>query len=363
MALHLLNRDPEVLKTLVAQVDVLETMSPLQFLSFRDRLDSASGLPVGRLPRDRGDARLARPGARRRPSPRGPPRDGRSRRRRPGHRSGIRSWRTWPDATMRSRPRDPVTVPSDAVQETLVAVYRADQEAALVAERLVDLDEGVQEWRYRHVKMVERTIGTKRGTGGSSGVEYLRSTLFQPVFPDLWEIRSRLWAGRARPALARADRSHPIRNPREGATFAALAVDCRRPQSSPADPSRPRPPSPSNPSQGGAHEGRCRQGDRARRTARRPGTRSARQAQGGRARDPRRARRRRRLVHPRRRVPGGRRDGRLDRRPVPRRRCDPARRQAVRRRGRRAAHGPGRPRPARARSSIRRPRRRWPTAA
>ena len=56
-----------------------------------------------------------------------------------------------------------------------MAVYRGDPDAALVAERLVDLDEGVQEWRYRHVKMVERTIGTKRGTGGSSGVEYLRS--------------------------------------------------------------------------------------------------------------------------------------------------------------------------------------------
>jgi tryptophan 2,3-dioxygenase len=71
-------------------------------------------------------------------------------------------------------------------------VYRADADAALVAERLVDLDEGFQEWRYRHVKMVERTIGTKRGTGGSAGVEYLRRTLFQPIFPDLWEIRSRL---------------------------------------------------------------------------------------------------------------------------------------------------------------------------
>jgi tryptophan 2,3-dioxygenase len=49
----------------------------------------------------------------------------------------------------------------------------------------------MQEWRYRHVKMVERTIGHKIGTGGSSGVEYLASTLFAPVFKDLWEIRSR----------------------------------------------------------------------------------------------------------------------------------------------------------------------------
>jgi tryptophan 2,3-dioxygenase len=40
--------------------------------------------------------------------------------------------------------------------------------------------------------MVERTIGTKPGTGGSSGVEYLKSTLFRPLFPDLWAIRSRL---------------------------------------------------------------------------------------------------------------------------------------------------------------------------
>ncbi len=83
-------------------------------------------------------------------------------------------------------------MPDERVQAVLIAVYRGDADAALVAERLVDLDEGVQEWRYRHVKMVERTIGTKRGTGGSSGVEYLRATLFRPAFPDLWEIRSRL---------------------------------------------------------------------------------------------------------------------------------------------------------------------------
>ena len=53
------------------------------------------------------------------------------------------------------------------------------------------MDEGIQEWRYRHVKMVERIIGARAGTGGSSGVDYLRRTLFRPSFPDLWEIRSR----------------------------------------------------------------------------------------------------------------------------------------------------------------------------
>jgi tryptophan 2,3-dioxygenase len=50
----------------------------------------------------------------------------------------------------------------------------------------------MQEWRYRHVKMVERTIGDKTGTGGSSGAAYLRGTLFAPMFPDLWAVRSRL---------------------------------------------------------------------------------------------------------------------------------------------------------------------------
>ena len=78
------------------------------------------------------------------------------------------------------------------LDDVLLAVYADDGGPAQVAERLVDLDEGFQEWRYRHVKMVERTIGDKTGTGGSMGAAYLRSTLSAPVFPDLWAIRSRL---------------------------------------------------------------------------------------------------------------------------------------------------------------------------
>ena len=77
------------------------------------------------------------------------------------------------------------------VQDVLLEVHRNSPDSATVCERLVDIDEGIQEWRYRHVKMVERTIGHKMGTGGSSGAGYLQSTLFNPVFVDLWEIRSR----------------------------------------------------------------------------------------------------------------------------------------------------------------------------
>ncbi len=61
-----------------------------------------------------------------------------------------------------------------------------------VCERMMDLDEGQQEWRYRHVKMVERTIGSKPGTGGSPGAADLKTTLFKPIFPDLWAIRASL---------------------------------------------------------------------------------------------------------------------------------------------------------------------------
>lgn len=194
-ALHLLNRVLKILKTLVAQVDVLETMTPLQFLSFRGRLESASGFQSAQFReleavlgfRDAGAPRLHPAGS-----------AGRARIEAAQARPSL--WISFlrylagrghgvPDTALSRDPSLP-PVADPAVQEVLVAAYRGDPDAALVAERLVDLDEGFQEWRYRHVKMVERTIGTKQGTGGSSGVEYLRSTLFRPAFPDLWEIRS-----------------------------------------------------------------------------------------------------------------------------------------------------------------------------
>lgn len=189
MALHLLNRVLKILKTLVAQVDVLETMTPLQFLSFRDRLESASGFQSAGF-----RAIEAMLGSRDPTAATAQP-AGTSARTLVETAQADRS--VWDSFLMylagRRHPVPPdAAVPDERVQEVLVAVYRGDADAALVAERLVDLDEGIQEWRYRHVKMVERTIGTKSGTGGSSGVEYLRGTLFRPAFPDLWEIRSRL---------------------------------------------------------------------------------------------------------------------------------------------------------------------------
>jgi tryptophan 2,3-dioxygenase len=82
--------------------------------------------------------------------------------------------------------------PSPDVQRAVLAAYRDDGEPAQVCERMVDLDEGVMEWRYRHVQMVRRTIGDRRGTGGSAGARYLATTLLQPAFPDLWAVRTEL---------------------------------------------------------------------------------------------------------------------------------------------------------------------------
>jgi tryptophan 2,3-dioxygenase len=87
-----------------------------------------------------------------------------------------------------TRPVEPVPL----LHPVLIEIYRRDPVLASLCERLVDLDEGVMEWRYRHVKMVQRTIGTKPGTGGSAGAEYLETTLNKPAFPDLWAIRTEL---------------------------------------------------------------------------------------------------------------------------------------------------------------------------
>ena len=196
-SLHTVRRVLTILKTLVAQIDVLETMTPLEFLSFRDRLETGSGFqsfqfreleyvlgykrrevmqnyPTGSEHWQRLERRFNQPGL----------------------------WEAFlhflqanghpvPADQLGRDPRSSIQ-PSVEVQKVLIALYRSDTASARVCERLVDVDEGFQEWRYRHVKMVERTIGAKQGTGGSSGVGYLSQTLSKPFFPDLWAIRTEL---------------------------------------------------------------------------------------------------------------------------------------------------------------------------
>jgi tryptophan 2,3-dioxygenase len=182
---------------MVAQLDILETMTPLEFMSFRQRLEAASGFQSDQFRQlEFVLGRKSRQAIERFPE------GGRARREleRRFHEPTV-----W-DAFLQylSREKYPVPAsqlsrdvtapiePSSEVQGILIDIYRKDVKNAEICERLVDLDEGIQEWRYRHVKMVERTIGVKPGTGGSSGAGYLRTTVGSPVFPDLWEIRSRL---------------------------------------------------------------------------------------------------------------------------------------------------------------------------
>ena len=61
-----------------------------------------------------------------------------------------------------------------------------------LAEELVDVEDWFQQWRFRHMKTVERIIGFKRGTGGSSGVAFLKTALERSFFPELWELRTLL---------------------------------------------------------------------------------------------------------------------------------------------------------------------------
>lgn len=205
-SLAVLGRMRTIMKTCVSQLDILETMTPLQFNSFRARLSSASGFQsaqfreleavLGR--RDQAGADADKSSGMGMADHLAPGSQARARVEAAMTRPSL--WdsalhyfnhkQAMPNSVMQ---RDVSTAwePSEAVQEILISLHKTDPEANMVGESLMDLDEGLQEWRYRHVKMVERTIGRKIGTGGSSGAGYLASTLFNPVFPDLWAIRSK----------------------------------------------------------------------------------------------------------------------------------------------------------------------------
>ncbi|MCP4205023.1 MAG: tryptophan 2,3-dioxygenase [bacterium] len=196
-ALAVLKRILTILKIMVAQVDVLETMTPVSFSSFRARLESASGFQSAQFREF--EFRL---GLKKHAMVNHHPADspgGKRLRKLVDEPTIYDSFLRFlagrgyaiPEELSARDVREPIPE-SRALQDILVDIYQSDHLCSTLCERLVDLDEGVQEWRYRHVKMVERTIGTKPGTGGSEGADYLKTTLFQPLFPDLWAIRSRL---------------------------------------------------------------------------------------------------------------------------------------------------------------------------
>ena len=187
-ARHLLHRVVTIEDVLIRQVAVLETMTPQDFLVFRDRLAPASGFQSvqfreleflsgakdpGYLDRFRGltaqerarlERRLAEPTL----------------------------WDGFLDVVRRAG----LAVDDDAALTASLLTVAGDRgtygDVWELAERLLDHDANAAMWRSRHVLMVERQIGTKSGTGGSSGAPYLRGRLGLHYYPLLWELRSHL---------------------------------------------------------------------------------------------------------------------------------------------------------------------------
>jgi len=196
---RLVRRCIEIERVLVDQIAVLETMMPTDFLAFRDHLMPASGfqsfqfreleyvsgLKDSRYLRNyestspeyaRLEARLKRPSVA----------DAYySMLRRRGFNLPETDGATEPDREVIERAR---------ISE-LERVYQDAEkhyELFLLTESLIEYDEMFAMWRLRHVKMVERMIGSKTGTGGSEGAAYLKKTVDRKFFPELWELRSYL---------------------------------------------------------------------------------------------------------------------------------------------------------------------------
>jgi tryptophan 2,3-dioxygenase len=195
-ALGTFQRVRAITKVLVEQMDVMETLTPLQFNSFRNRLEQASGFQSAQfreleflLGYKRAELlRFFAPDS-------------------PGY-AAITARLHAPSVNDRLHTfleQEGVLIPPDLraraitlsaishpdLETELVRLYRTRPDLVLLFEQMTDFDQMYQQWRYRHVKLVERTIGNKPGTGGSLGVEFLKQSLFQHVFPVLWAIRHR----------------------------------------------------------------------------------------------------------------------------------------------------------------------------
>jgi tryptophan 2,3-dioxygenase len=113
------------------------------------------------------------------------------------------------DEAIRCLARRGFAIGSEALARDLARAHRPDETVRIawlevyedpvqhwelyeLAEKLVDLEDWFRQWRFRHVTTVERIIGLKTGTGGTSGVPYLRKALDYVLFPELWEVRTRL---------------------------------------------------------------------------------------------------------------------------------------------------------------------------
>jgi tryptophan 2,3-dioxygenase len=187
-ARHLLARVDTIEDVLLQQVGVLETMTPQDFLTFREILSPASGFQSVQF-RELEFLSGAKD---------------------PGYLERFRGLTPVEEQRLRQRLDEPslwdafchvltaAGLPAASDDDVLAALLRVAHDRPQfgeiweLAERLLDHDENAGLWLSRHVAMVERQIGTKSGTGGSTGAPYLRSRLGLHYYPLLWELRSHL---------------------------------------------------------------------------------------------------------------------------------------------------------------------------
>jgi tryptophan 2,3-dioxygenase len=193
-AARLLRRCTEIMRVLVEQFTILETMLPTHFLAFRGKLRPASGFQSEQFreleflcglkdekmlkyhePTPEMYAKLER------------------RLREPSLRDVFFAAivNLLPDVPAATTDEEQFQAHAQAIL-TLYQEERKYRDWLDVCERLTEFDELLVSWRLRHIQMVERTIGVRLGTGGSSGASYLKHTLDKKLFPELWEARTLL---------------------------------------------------------------------------------------------------------------------------------------------------------------------------
>ena len=200
IAFKTLARVSAIQEQLISAWDVLSTMTPSDYLTFRDQLGQASGFQsfqyrLVEILLGAKDERMLAPHKHRpeiyerlEAAFRGPS----------IYDEAIalvaRAGFDVPEALLK-RDFSQNHVQNDALQDIWLQVYRQPEtyfELYELAEELVDVEDRFQQWRFRHMKTVERIIGHKKGTGGSSGVGFLKTALDRTFFPELWAVRTDL---------------------------------------------------------------------------------------------------------------------------------------------------------------------------
>ena len=189
-AVWLFQRVIAIERLLNQQIHILETMSPVDFLRFRSKLNPASGFQSIQFREIEFLSNLKEPAMLQHLKS-----DPESLAKLEKRLKEPTLWDVFLDLLQRNGFQIPANRDSDQVKQELVKVYENAQQhydLFLLAEAMIEHDEMLGLWRVHHVRMVERMIGNKIGTGGSEGVRYLTGTLMKKCFPELWDLRTLL---------------------------------------------------------------------------------------------------------------------------------------------------------------------------